>query len=97
MRNILLIVHAISPSAGPGGIDAALALGGADVLIAPMGCPAKCTGKAGTPVAAIPVGRTAAGVPFGVTLLASLGQDHKLLSIAAGFERAIGERVLPSL
>ena len=39
------------------GIDAALDFSGADALIAPMSAAAKCTGKAGAPVLAIPVGR----------------------------------------
>jgi amidase len=39
-----------------GGIGAALAAGAADVLLAPMAAAAKCTGKAGAPVIAIPVG-----------------------------------------
>jgi amidase len=78
-----------------GGIDAALELGSADVLITPMGAPAKCTGKAGSPVAAIPVGKTAAGVPFGITLLSKVGNDSKLLAIASVVERAIGHRQLP--
>ncbi len=80
-----------------GGLDAALALGGADVLIAPMGAAAKCSGKAGTPVAAVPAGLDANGVPFGITLLAALGQDRKLLAIAAAVEQAIGERVVPKI
>src|SRR5207244_2786526 len=79
------------------GLDAALALGGADVLIAPMGAAARCSGKAGTPVAAVPAGLDAAGVPFGITLLAGLGQDRKLLAIAAAVERALGPRILPTL
>jgi amidase len=39
-----------------GGIDAAIAAGAVDVLIAPMGAAAKCTGKAGAPTLAIPAG-----------------------------------------
>jgi Asp-tRNA(Asn)/Glu-tRNA(Gln) amidotransferase A subunit family amidase len=51
----------------------------------------------GTPVAATPAGRDAAGVPFGITLLAGLGQDRRLLGIAAAVEAAIGERVVPEI
>jgi amidase len=80
-----------------GGIDAAMGLGSADVLIAPMGAPAKCTGKAGSPVAAIPIGITAEGVPFGITLVSKVGDDRKLLAIASAVERAVGNRRLPEL
>jgi amidase len=80
-----------------GGIDAALAMAGVQVLIAPMGAAAKCTGKAGYPVAALPAGRNAAGAPFGITLIASMGHDADLLSVAAAAERAIGDRLVPRL
>jgi amidase len=79
------------------GIDAALRMAGADVLIAPMGSAAKCTGKAGAPVVALPVGLDSTGTPFGVTLFASLGDDAKLLRIAAAAEQAIGGRRVPKL
>lgn len=80
-----------------GGIDAALDMAEAHALIAPMGAAAKCTGKAGTPVVAVPAGRDAAGAPFGVTLIGSLGRDADLLAIAAAVERTLGGRLLPSL
>jgi amidase len=79
------------------GIHAAMASGDADVLVAPMAAAAKCSGKAGTPVAAIPVGLDASGAPFGITLLAALGRDRKLLAIASAIEGAIGDRRLPTL
>ena len=80
-----------------GGIDAALLAGNVDVLIAPMGAAAKCTGKAGAPTLAVPVGVDAAGVPFGVTLYTTNGKDALLLAVGRLVERAIGERRLPRL
>jgi amidase len=77
------------------GIDAALRFSGADALIAPMGAAAKCTGKAGAPVLAIPVGLDARGVPFGVTLFASIGRDADLLEIGAAVAAIVGHRVVP--
>jgi amidase len=47
--------------------------------------------------AATPAGRDAAGVPFGITLRAGLGQDRRLLGIAAAVEAAIGERMVPEI
>jgi amidase len=81
----------------PAGIHAAIASANVDVLIAPMAAAAKCSGKAGTPVAAIPVGTDSTGAPFGITLLAPLGHDRRLLEIAAFVERAIGSRQVPRL
>ena len=66
-------------------------------LIAPMGAAAKCTGKAGAPVVTIPVGKDAAGIPFGVSVLASAGDDARLLAIAAAIEQTIGARQIPQL
>jgi len=80
-----------------GGIDAALAAGDVDVLLAPMGAAAKCTGKAGAPTLAIPAGLDARGVPFGVTLYTSPGRDELLIAVGRLVERAIGERCLPKL
>jgi amidase len=79
------------------GIDAALQFSGADVLIAPMGAAAKCTGKAGAPVLAIPAGIGPTGLPFGVTLFTSLGGDAKLLAAGATVAAAIAERPMPRL
>ena len=79
-----------------GGIEAALSLG-AQVLIAPMGTAAKCSGKAGSPVLAIPVGIDPAGLPFGVTLLAAPGQDALLLAVGAAVASVIGDRRVPQL
>lgn len=76
------------------GIDAALAMHDVDALIAPMGAAAKCTGKAGAPVVAIPAGLGPNGIPFGITLLGSFGTDTRLLAIAAAVERTIGQRIL---
>lgn len=79
------------------GIDSALAMHDVQVLIAPMGAAAKCTGKAGAPVVAVPAGLDPAGFPFGISVFACAGGDASLLAIAAGVERTIGERRLPSL
>jgi amidase len=79
------------------GIDAALAMSGADVLIAPMGSAAKCTGKAGAPAIAIPAGLDSSGTPFGVVLFTSVGNDRRLIAIAAAVERVIGDRCMPRL
>jgi amidase len=62
-----------------------------------MGAAAKCTGKAGSPVVAIPVGLDANGTPFGVTVYAKAGDDRRLLAIADAIERAIGDRREPAL
>jgi amidase len=79
------------------GIDAAMSLGDVDVLVAPMGAAAKCTGKAGCPVIAIPVGTDLEGAPFGITLYAPVGEDRRLVSVAAAVEYAIGDRRIPML
>ena len=79
------------------GIDAALWFSEADVLIAPMGAAAKCTGKAGAPVLAIPSGLGARGEPFGVTVFASRGSDDKVLNVGAMIASIVSERVLPAL
>ena len=80
-----------------GGIRAALAMHDVDVLIAPMGAAAKCTGKAGAPVLAIPAGMGPAGTPFGITLFCNPGGDAKLLAIGNAVERALDGRQLPKL
>jgi amidase len=79
------------------GIDAALMASGADALIAPMSAAAKCTGKAGAPVLAIPVGASAAGAPFGITLYASRGSDRRLLEIGEAIAATVGDRRIPKL
>lgn len=79
------------------GITAAMRACAVDVLLAPMTAAAKCTGKAGAPVIAIPAGRDACGLPFGVTLFAMRGTDTQLLGIASAVEQVIGERVMPDL
>ncbi|KAB8040181.1 hypothetical protein [Janthinobacterium aquaticum] len=75
------------------GIDAALAAGAVQVLLAPMSAAAKCTGKAGAPVLAIPLGVDADGLPFGVTLFAARGADALVLQAGAWIENLIGERM----
>jgi len=79
------------------GIAGALGAGRADVLLAPMSAAAKCTGKAGAPVIAIPAGLDADGLPFGVTVFAAPGQDAQVLQAALLVERVAGERIAPVL
>ena len=79
------------------GIDAALRFGEADALIAPMGAAAKCTGKAGYPVLAIPAGGDAAGMPFGVTLTSGFAHDMHLLEVGQVVARIVGRRLVPDL
>jgi amidase len=80
-----------------GGIRVAIAMHDVDVLIAPMGAAAKCTGKAGAPVLAIPAGISASGTPFGITLFCNPGDDAKLLAIGNAIEHALDGRQLPRL
>jgi amidase len=80
-----------------GGIEAALESPRVDTLIAPMASAAKCSEKAGRPVAAVALGRNSAGAPFGVTFRARRGEDAKLLAIADAVERTIGERLIPAI
>lgn len=80
-----------------GGIRAALRAGAADVLLAPMSAAAKCTGKAGAPVVAIPAGQDDDGLPFGVTVFALPGDDRTVLRAASAIEGLIGPRVEPTL
>ena len=79
------------------GIDAALQFADADVLMVPMGSAARWTGKAGAPVLAIPVGLDRAGVPFGVTLFTSKGQDRRLLDVGTAVAAVIADRRIPKL
>jgi amidase len=79
------------------GIEAAMSSTGVDVLIAPVDCAAKFTGKAGAPALTIPTGVLPDGVPVGITLFTRPGEDSKLLAIGALVERAIGRRSIPSL
>ena len=62
-----------------------------------MTAAAKCTGKAGAPVLAIPAGPDAIGAPFGITLFAAPGQDAVVLRIGAAIEQVAGERIVPQL
>lgn len=79
------------------GIDAALWFSEADVLIAPMSAAAKCTGKAGAPVLAIPSGLSARGEPFGVTVFASLGGDNEVFEVGVMIASIIAQRVLSAV
>lgn len=78
------------------GILAALKSGNVDVLLSPMAAAAKCTGKAGAPVVAIPVGQDEDGQPFGITLFAAPGDDYAVLEAAKVVESVIGKRVEPA-
>lgn len=75
------------------GLAAALDCG-CDVLVAPMGAAAKCTGKAGAPALSIPLGLDATGAPAGLTLTTLPGRDAFLLGVGAAVARVIDERVL---
>ena len=77
------------------GIDAAMNLQDIDVLIAPMGAAAKLTGKSGAPVIAIPCGMGPDLTPFGVTIIAKVGDDARLLAIGRQIELVVGERKVP--
>lgn len=77
------------------GIRAALHAGAADVLLAPMSAAAKCTGKAGAPVLAIPLGADADGLPFGVTVFSVPGADALVLRVGEWIESLIGVRMAP--
>ncbi|MBI2737594.1 MAG: amidase [Rhodospirillales bacterium] len=79
------------------GIAATLSMHDVDVLVAPMGAGAKCTGKAGAPVLAVPAGKHASGAPFGITLFCKPGGDATLLAIGAAIERTLGGRDLPAM
>lgn len=71
--------------------------GGADMLLAPMAVAAKCTGKAGAPVVAVPVGQDAQGLPFGVTVFAEPGSDALVLNVAEAIESIVGRRIASNL
>ena len=83
---------ALSRSAG---IGAAMDAGAVDVLLSPMSAAAKCTGKAGAPVLALPAGLDADGLPFGVTVYAMPGEDATVLQAARVIDSIIGKRVNP--
>lgn len=77
------------------GIDAALSKYGVDALITPMSSAARWTGKAGSPVVALPTGADANGQPFGVTLCVRRFEDARLISIATRVETIIARRLRP--
>jgi amidase len=79
------------------GIRAALAMNDVDVLVAPMGAAAKCTGKAGAPVLAVPAGVDAAGTPFGISVFGAPGDDTKLFAIGGAIERELDGRRMPPI
>ena len=79
------------------GLDAAFGMYGVDALMAPMAAASKCSGKAGTPVVALPVDVGSDHFPFGITLLGRYGQDLSLLGIAQALETVLGRRRMPPL
>lgn len=79
------------------GIDAALSAGAAEALVLPMSAAAKCTGKAGAPVLALPAGASSSGAPFGITLVGRRGDDLRVLAIGKAIERVVGHRIVPQL
>lgn len=79
------------------GIKAALEAGSADLLLSPMSAAAKCTGKAGAPVLAIPVGQDGDGLQFGITVFAAPGDDRLVLHASIAIERLVAQRVEPVL
>lgn len=79
------------------GILAAMKNGNAHVLLSPMTVAAKCTGKAGVPVIALPVGSDAEGLPFGVTVYAAPGHDYAVIEAAKAIESLVGKRLLPHM
>lgn len=79
------------------GIGAAIESGGVDALLVPMSVAARCTGKAGAPVVALPLGLDSEGRPVGMTLIANRGDDRRLLAVAAAVEAAVGQRVMADL
>ncbi len=88
---------ATSCSAGRPGSMPRLRHRACDALIAPMSAAAKCTGKAGAPVLAIPAGLDGVGSPFGITLYAPRGHDRRLLDVGAAIAAIVGDRRLPTL
>lgn len=55
-----------------------------------MSAAAKCTGKAGALVLAIPLGTDADGLPFGMTVFSVHGEDAMVLRAGAWIENVIG-------
>ena len=78
-------------------ILAALEAGGVDLLLSPMSAAAKCTGKAGAPVVAIPAGQDADGLPFGITVFAAPGDDEGVLQAATAIGNVVAQRIEPDL
>jgi amidase len=76
-----------------GGI-AAMAAGSAGVLLAPMAAAAKCMGKAGAPVIAIPVGEDRDCQPFKATVVAMAGEDRLVLEAVAAIEQVVGRCIV---
>lgn len=80
-----------------GGIDATIEMAHVDALLAPMSAAARCTGKAGGPVMAIPIGNDGDGRPAGLTIFAERGADARLVAVGMEIERVVGNRLIPSL
>ncbi len=95
---------------GQDGIDAALAAGGFDALVAPTGSPAWTTdlvngdhflgassfpsAMAGYPIINVPAGN-AFGLPIGISFIAGQFSESLLIKLASGFEAATKARLVP--
>jgi len=79
------------------GVDAVMKENGLDLIAAP-GDSSLCVFAASTgyPLAMVPLGvLDYNGRPFGICVIAKAGQEGKLLSFAASYERASPARPLP--
>lgn len=99
-------------AAGHGGIDAAMAAHGLDVIVAPTTSPAwlidhvdgdnrkgGCSGPAaiaGYPHITVPMGAVA-GLPVGLSIFASAWEDQKVLDIGFAFEQCTHALLTPQL
>lgn len=80
--------------AGPDNIDRVLGEHELDVIIAPSDSPISgVSALAGYPIGTMPLGYLEeSGRPFGLTVLASAGQEHKILAVMRCWERSNPER-----
>ncbi|GAE26137.1 aspartyl-tRNA(Asn) amidotransferase subunit A [Halalkalibacter wakoensis JCM 9140] len=78
------------------GIDAALAQHDLDLLIFPNNLGAGIPAKAGYPSITVPAGYTEEGEPVGITFTSKAFTEHKLIKVAAAFEKIEKVRVNPS-
>lgn len=80
--------------AGPENIDRVLGEHDLDVIIAPSDSPISgVAALAGYPIGTMPLGYLKdSGRPFGLTILASAGQEHKILALMRNWESSDPER-----